>query len=747
MAQDNPAPIHILHVVPTLGVGGMELAMSRVISSLPSSEMHHSIVCLKGDAVIGNLFDRDITIYCMHSGSNDISLPWRLWRLIRRIGPTVIHARNWSAWPDVAMARLAMLPRMPLIFSFHGLDTAEVMPFRRRLACRMLTGVTTRIFTVSEASRRTLVEQVGMPAQRIDVIPNGVDTNRFAPNLPRDKGKRLVIGTVGSLTPVKNQALLVRTFARLIAAGHDVELRLAGRGPKKDELTRLARELDVEDRVIFAGHVDDVPGFLHQLDIFALPSSSEQHPNALLEAMACGLPCVATDVGGVGELLGQGRFGQIVEPEDLYAFASALAELCKAPSLRHRFGKMSRKRVCDHYSLQQMVLQYRRLYYSVTERSADRRDAVEAEKGKTDKPRVVMLGPLPPLTGGMATVVNNLRAGALASRCRLTVLNNGKTTHEGRSVLVGIASQIRLFRQLTVAILRQRAQIVHIHTCSGFAFWRDCMHAMIARLLGSRIVWHVHGGGFDVFAAQQARIGKAIMRFALTHASVVIALSEDWVGRLRPFAPRAKWRVVPNGVPITTGKVENRGRKPIFLFLGNLSERKGIHDLVRATVIASRKGFEGQIHLAGKETEPGQRETLEKIIAETDCQSQVRLIGVVSGEAKDEALESADCMVLPSYTEGLPMAILEAMACRLPIISTKVGAIPEVITDGVEGFLIEPGNIEALADCIVRLGKDSQLRQRMGDAARVRVQQRYSLRAMVERILEVYRGVLQKTLT
>lgn len=354
-----------------------------------------------------------------------------------------------------------------------------------------------------------------------------------------------------------------------------------------------------------------------------------------------------------------------------------------------------------------------------------------------------MLGPLPPLTGGMATVMENLRDSALASRCQLTVLNNGKTTPEGRSVLWGIASQIKMLWYLTAAILRQRVQIVHIHTCSGFTFWRDCMHAMIARMLDSRIVWHVHGGGFDVFAAQQGRTRKKIMRFALTHASAVIALSDDWVGRLRAIAPRAKWCVVPNGVPVTTDRVDTRNNKPTFLFLGNLGERKGAHDLVRATAIASRKGFEGRIDLAGKETEPGQKELLEKIISETGCQSQVRLIGVVSGEAKTQAIESADCMVLPSYAEGLPMAILEAMACGLPIISTKVGAIPEVITDGVEGYLIEPGDVQALADRIVRLGQNEQLRKQMGQAGRRLVRQNFSLDGMVEQLVEIYRQVLR----
>ena len=119
---------------------------------------------------------------------------------------------------------------------------------------------------------------------------------------------------------------------------------------------------------------------------------------------------------------------------------------------------------------------------------------------------------------------------------------------------------------------------------------------------------------------------------------------------------------------------------------------------------------------------------------------------MVSGEAKDKALESADCMVLPSYAERLPMAILEAMACGLPIISTNVGTIPEVITDGIEGFLIEPGDIEALADRLVRLDRDKPLRRQMGLAGRELVRQQYSLDIMIKRLMDIYHDVQRKGL-
>jgi len=355
-----------------------------------------------------------------------------------------------------------------------------------------------------------------------------------------------------------------------------------------------------------------------------------------------------------------------------------------------------------------------------------------------------MLGPVPPPTGGMASVVVNLCDSGLSRRCGLTVINNAKTTREGRPLLVGIGVQIRLLGRLVGRILRGRGQIVHVHTCSGFTFWRDCLHAAAARLLGAHVVLHVHGGRFEDFAAGLGRIARGAMRLAFEHVSAVIVLSEDWLCRLGPYAPRANWRVVPNGVPVPAKTAAVEIAKPVFLFLGDLGEGKGVRDLVKAASIALRRGFDGRVDLAGREIELGQKDALEEYIRELGCETKVRLVGVLSGEPKAQALLSSACLVLPSYAEGLPMAILEAMACGLPIISTNVGAIPEVIREGVEGFLVDPGDVEGLADRMIRLGRDSQLRKRMGRAARKRAEQSYGLETMFERIMEVYHDVLRE---
>lgn len=356
------APIHVLHVVPGLIAGGMELGMARVIRGLSDRGLEHSVACLKGEPEISDHLPEKTRIYCLRSRPNEPQLPARLATLIRRIRPTVIHARNWGAWPDVAVGRFLAPPIVPLIFSFHGLEEAGYIPLRRRLASRVLVRITTRLFTLSEESKRMLVTHWGWPAKRGDVIPNGVDTNRFRPAPAPSDTDRFVVGTVGNLRPVKNQALLIRACAQVARAGVDVELRIAGEGAERDNLLTLARSLGFADRLLLFGRIEDVPGFLNQLDLFVLSSNSEQHPNALNEAMACGLASVATRVGCVQELLDDGRCSRIVPPGDEEAMAQAIGELAADHGARDDLGKKARHRVCEVYSLQRMLAAYERLY-------------------------------------------------------------------------------------------------------------------------------------------------------------------------------------------------------------------------------------------------------------------------------------------------------------------------------------------------------------------------------------------------
>ena len=358
---------HILHVVPGLGAGGMELAMAGVVKGLTGSAMEHAIVCLKGRAEIRDRLPIETVIHCLNSKPNEPQLPFRLARLVRQLRPDVIHARNWGAWPDIAIARLLVRPLTPFIFSFHGLGEAGYMPWRRRLASAILVHLTSNLFTVSKQSKEMLVKYWGWPKHQTEIIPNGVDTKIFQPH-PRPNNKRPVIGSVGNLRSVKNHALILKACSQLVTEGVDLEIRIAGEGDQREPLTSLAQTLGLTDRLYLPGRVEDIPGFLNGLDVFVLSSDSEQHPNALNEALACGVPSVATRVGCAADLLDGGRCGRIIRPGQVHELTDALRELAQDRPLRHALGEAGMNYVRAHFSLDVMVRKYHDLYLRAARR-------------------------------------------------------------------------------------------------------------------------------------------------------------------------------------------------------------------------------------------------------------------------------------------------------------------------------------------------------------------------------------------
>ncbi|WP_126445766.1 glycosyltransferase [Sulfuricystis multivorans] len=359
---------HVVHVVPTLQPGGMEFALARVVNGLIPYGTTHSIIALKGDAIIRDRFDLSVRIHCMHAGPHDPHIPFRLRRLIKNEAPSVIHARNLGAWPEIAFARLMTYPLVPIVFSFHGIAEVKPVPMRWRLLSRMLSMITTHIFTVSEGSKQFLVHHLGLCGSDIDIIPNGVDTRIFYPKRdPRHTGGPLRIGTVGSLSPVKNQALLIRACFQVLNQGIDVQLDIAGEGRERQALEKLIDSLGLTRNVRLLGHVKNIQKFLNNLDIFVLPSDSEAHPNALSEAMACGLPCIATRVGGIPEITDKGRAALLFEAGDEVALVKLLLILATDHEKRKALGAAAVEFISKNYSMEVMLKNYFDLYQSLVE--------------------------------------------------------------------------------------------------------------------------------------------------------------------------------------------------------------------------------------------------------------------------------------------------------------------------------------------------------------------------------------------
>lgn len=359
--------VHVLHVVRTLGkAGGLERNLYRVVRALAARGLRHSIALLSDFQDIID-FGSLAEVHRVPTRPNDPWLVAKLRALIARLGPTVIHARNFGSWPDVAAARLLFARRPPLIFSYHGMESdPDQVPAKQRLAFLALAPITTRIFAVSSAAKHVLTSTFGLAPRRVEVIHNGVDTERFRPGPPRPQGTRLRIGSTGRLHTVKNFGLLIAAAAQARRQGLDVEVAIAGEGHEREHLEVLAKAEQVPTQLL--GYTEDIPAFLQGLDLFVLSSHNEANPNVLLEAMATGLPAVATAVGGVPEVTGGGQAARLIPAGDASALTQALLELGADPAARARLGQVARAHVLQHHSQAQMFDAYERLYRAPRER-------------------------------------------------------------------------------------------------------------------------------------------------------------------------------------------------------------------------------------------------------------------------------------------------------------------------------------------------------------------------------------------
>ncbi|MFC5480661.1 glycosyltransferase family 4 protein [Massilia suwonensis] len=348
---------------------------------------------------------------------------------------------------------------------------------------------------------------------------------------------------------------------------------------------------------------------------------------------------------------------------------------------------------------------------------------------KARAPRILMVGTAPEGRGGVAALVAVLRAGGLFEQASVRYVS----THREGSVLTKLKAAAGGFVQ-TLACLWRRPAIVHAHAASHASFARKSLLLWLARCAGCQTIFHLHGGGFRQFATLRSGVlMRRWIRHTLERSSLVIALTEGWAAFVRSFAPRARVAVVPNAVSLPRG-LEDQAEPNRILFLGRVEAAKGVAELLDAVALLAPRFPALRLILAGSgELDAWRREAAERGIA-----GRVELTGWLDAGACAEQLARASVFCLPSHAEGLPMALLEAMAAGKAVVASAVGGIPEVLREGENGLLVPPRDGAALAGALARVLEDANLRARLGAQARGTVAQHYSTEAVCGRLAAIY---------
>lgn len=259
-----------------------------------------------------------------------------------------------------------------------------------------------------------------------------------------------------------------------------------------------------------------------------------------------------------------------------------------------------------------------------------------------------------------------------------------------------------------MCIFNKHIKIIHIHGSSYHSFFRKRIFIFIGHAFKKKIIYHIHGAEFHVFSATHKKQVSSVLK----RVDCIIALSQYWKNFFEKEFNHPNIKILPNVIPDRLYSEKNIEYPLHVLFLGALGHRKGIYDLLQ--VLAMHKDeFAGKLilHVGGN----GETDKVQHYIESEGIQHIVRFEGWVSGKKKIQLLESCHLYILPSYAEGLPVSVLEAMSYQLPILSTPVGGIPEVVKDGINGFLDEPGNHEGLYRHICTFLNHPSLIKKMGD--------------------------------
>lgn len=743
-------PLHVMYVVPDLQLGGAERHVTTLLPALDRTQFSPSLICIgQRGALFETLVAGEVPARALHRPKRQLlGALADLVREMRRARPDVVITRGYNA--EMLGRIAAVLTRVPKsVVWVH--NCGELLPRTRvrRLADRLLNPLTNAYYGVARSQVPYLIDDLGYPGSKVRVIPNGTDPVSVSDSSSAGRDPALtaalgispddpVVGIVAALRPEKDHRTLLQAARLVIDEVPRTRVLVVGDGLLRGELERLVTDLGIADRVIFTGTRSDVGDLLRVMDVFTLSSVTiECAPMALLEAMACGRPAVCTAVGGVPDLIDDGITGYLVPPRDPHALADRLVLLLQSRERARLMGRAARERLESEFSQERSVREAERAIKETAGRAAGHpiRLTVVLDVISLGGAEVLLLNLLRQLNPSVVQVrVVCLReAGPLAGEFHEAGIPIDVLDRTGRFDLRTLPRLVRQFR-------RDGTDVVLVVNYQAAAL---TLGRLAARLAG------VRANIVAVHSMDLAAVGKRCLprhdveTLFLSDALVLLAPSQGRYLHGEEGVGRFPWRrirevVIPNGIelpglPSATERLAARaqlGLHPEDFVVGivaRLTAEKA-HDILFEAVAKLAPSHPGLRLVVVGDGARGM--ALRELAREFGIADRV----IFTGLRRDvpELLPGFDVSCLSSVREAAPISVIESMAAGLPVVATGCGAIPDMVADGEEGFIVPVNDSGAMADRIARLAADPALRAAQGARARARAERDYQIDATAE---------------
>jgi len=346
---------------------------------------------------------------------------------------------------------------------------------------------------------------------------------------------------------------------------------------------------------------------------------------------------------------------------------------------------------------------------------------------------ILYISPSPRVKGGISTVIKGYLTSNLGKHHNLYLVASHVDGPKWLKLIKGVVGLVETFYYLAY----KNINVVHIHAGDTISFKRKFYYAKLASVFSCKVIYHHHGAAFMPQYKTLSKKWKNRVKRIFEGVDLLICLSNNWRNNIRRIAPNANIKVIPNSVTLPKLDREKPNSVARLSFLGLIGDRKGVFDLLKVFKRLINDGYNVRLSIAGN----GETKRLINEVEELELCDSVQYCGWLGDKEKDLLLRKTDIFVLPSYAEGMPMSILEAMAYCIPVISTPVGGIPELVLDGETGFLIKPGDQGALYQSLTRLIQNKNPRKEFGNRGRELIRTKYNIDLISEKLSIVYNSL------